>query len=154
MGKKREENLEENISYFKVMASVTKLLQVSRPQTCQRLISTNVSTKLAASGDKGIYVDKSQEKEEPEVFMRDTYLFGWQDGTSFLSRLFKWNTGHFTKEVWDNTKESKLWEEELEALKNGDLSKTAYVTQKYRNAGMLHPRGYDYNSRWMFGRKV
>ena len=99
-------------------------------------------------------MDKSQEKEEPEVFMRDTYLFGWQEGTSFLSRLFKWNTGHFTKEDWDNTKESKLWEEELEALKNGDLSKTAYVKQKYRNAGMLHPRGYDYNSRWMFGRKV
>jgi hypothetical protein len=99
-------------------------------------------------------VDKSQEKEEPEVFMRDTYLFGWQEGSSFLSRLFKWNTGHFTKEDWQNTKESKLWEEELEALKNGDLSKTAYITEKYRNAGMLVPKGHGYNSRWMFGRKV
>ena len=49
-------------------------------------------------------MDKSQEKEEPEVFMRDTYLFGWQEGSSFLSRLFKWNTGHFTKEDWQNTK--------------------------------------------------
>jgi len=137
------------------MASVTKLLQITRPQTCQRLISTNVNTKCAsaASGDKGIYVEKS-EKEEPEVFMRDTYLFGWQEGTSFLGRLFKWNTGQFTKEDYLNSEESKLWEEELEALKNGDLSKTAYVTHKYRNAGMLHPRGYDYSSRWMFGRKV
>ena len=48
-------------------------------------------------------MDKSQEKEEPEVFMRDTYLFGWQEGTSFLGRLFKWNTGQFTKEDYLNS---------------------------------------------------